>query len=327
MAHAQDVIVLKNANEIEAKVSAISPDAVTYKRWNNIDGPTYTIPKSEIFYIKYQNGEKEVVLEQSVEEKAVRHMAKSGKQSQNKKPALPLAIRYRGEVNLGYAIANRKPNLFSESFTEYRNDSGELVQGYACSATDTLYSNLSRPLFETIHGVEIGPYLFVGAGLGLQYFNGKLQDWYGWANPRKENNKYKWNTLMLPIFANIKLMYPINDKFTPFLNLSVGGAVTCASALNYDDYQVLERHSLYDYILRDVDASYRVRGGFYCEFGGGLRYKNLNLALGLLYQTMNIKAEYLYQNYTNSGNINSNRLNGKLIQKFSSFYMKVGVNF
>lgn len=63
---AQDVIVLKNANEIQAKVISITPDAVTYKRWNNLEGPSYTIVKSDIFYIKYANGEKDIIQELNV---------------------------------------------------------------------------------------------------------------------------------------------------------------------------------------------------------------------------------------------------------------------
>lgn len=58
--NAQDLIVMKNAEEILAKVTAITTDAVTYKKWSNLEGPSYTTPKSTIFYIKYQNGDKEV---------------------------------------------------------------------------------------------------------------------------------------------------------------------------------------------------------------------------------------------------------------------------
>ncbi|MBR6648218.1 MAG: hypothetical protein IKL29_02435 [Bacteroidaceae bacterium] len=60
---AQDLIVTKNAEEILAKVTAITTDTVTYKRWSNLEGPAYTTPKSTIFYIKYQNGEKDVFQE------------------------------------------------------------------------------------------------------------------------------------------------------------------------------------------------------------------------------------------------------------------------
>ena len=60
---AQDLIVLKNAEEILAKVTTITTDTITYKKWSNLEGPSYTTPKSAIFYIKYQNGDKEVFQE------------------------------------------------------------------------------------------------------------------------------------------------------------------------------------------------------------------------------------------------------------------------
>ena len=58
---AQDTIVLRDASEIIAKVENIGVSEVTYKKWNNQDGPTYQILKENIFYIKYANGEKDVI--------------------------------------------------------------------------------------------------------------------------------------------------------------------------------------------------------------------------------------------------------------------------
>jgi hypothetical protein len=60
-AKAQDIIVMRNADEVMAKVTSITQDQVTYKRWSNLDGPSYTISKSQIFYIKYENGEKDLM--------------------------------------------------------------------------------------------------------------------------------------------------------------------------------------------------------------------------------------------------------------------------
>jgi C-terminal processing protease CtpA/Prc len=57
---AQDVITLKSGDEIKAKVLEISPGEVKYKKHESPDGPTYTLTKSEVFMIKYENGEKEV---------------------------------------------------------------------------------------------------------------------------------------------------------------------------------------------------------------------------------------------------------------------------
>ena len=83
---AQDLVVLKNADEIQAKVISISLDSITYKKWSNLEGPTYTIPKSNVFYIKYQNGEKEVM--QNL-------MTSSNRLSDNSK------IKFQGYATLG----------------------------------------------------------------------------------------------------------------------------------------------------------------------------------------------------------------------------------
>jgi uncharacterized protein (TIGR02145 family) len=64
-AYSQDIIVLKNGDEIQAIVSVVGIDAVTYKKWDNLNGPDYTQPKSEIFMIKYANGTKDVFTEQN----------------------------------------------------------------------------------------------------------------------------------------------------------------------------------------------------------------------------------------------------------------------
>lgn len=57
---AQDYIVLRNAEEIEGKVSTVAPDKIVYQKWSNPDGPSYEIDRSDVLFIRYQNGEKEV---------------------------------------------------------------------------------------------------------------------------------------------------------------------------------------------------------------------------------------------------------------------------
>jgi len=56
----QDVIVMKTGDEIKGKVLDIGLTEVKYKRYDNPNGPIYTLKKSEIFMIKYGNGNKDV---------------------------------------------------------------------------------------------------------------------------------------------------------------------------------------------------------------------------------------------------------------------------
>lgn len=56
----QDILVLKNGDEIKVKISEVLPDIVKYKKWDNQNGPMYSESKGNIFMIKYQNGSKDV---------------------------------------------------------------------------------------------------------------------------------------------------------------------------------------------------------------------------------------------------------------------------
>lgn len=57
MATAQDVIVMKDQSTVMSKVLEITSTEIKYKKWNNQDGPTYSINRSEVVSINYENGE------------------------------------------------------------------------------------------------------------------------------------------------------------------------------------------------------------------------------------------------------------------------------
>lgn len=59
-AFSQDIIVFKTGDEIKAKILEITTDQIKYKKWDNVDGPTYSSTKAEVFMIKYLNGTKDV---------------------------------------------------------------------------------------------------------------------------------------------------------------------------------------------------------------------------------------------------------------------------
>ena len=59
--YSQDLIILKNGNEVKSKVLEITPSEVRYKKFDNPDGPTISIMKSEVSRIRYQNGTEDVI--------------------------------------------------------------------------------------------------------------------------------------------------------------------------------------------------------------------------------------------------------------------------
>ena len=60
VASAQDIIVFRNADELSVNVTTVAPTTVSYTKWDNPNGPTYVVNKSDVFYIKYRNGDKDV---------------------------------------------------------------------------------------------------------------------------------------------------------------------------------------------------------------------------------------------------------------------------
>lgn len=91
---AQDIIQKKDATEIQAKVLKITDTEIEYQRWDNPDGPIYTIPAEDVFTITYQNGSKEVISHFDSSRRSAADKQQFGK--------LP---RYQGEVAFAYGSA------------------------------------------------------------------------------------------------------------------------------------------------------------------------------------------------------------------------------
>lgn len=89
---------------------------------------------------------------------------------------------------------------------------------------------MTGPILETIHGIHISKYAFVGAGLGIHY-------------------PIDYGDPLIPLFADFKFYYPLNETIAPFLNIDAG-------------YEVCE-------------------GGVYFSAGLGLKYKRWSFSAGV----------------------------------------------
>lgn len=57
--HAQDTLFMKNSEKRAVLLLEVNPDNVKYKRFDLKEGPTYTVNKNELLYVRYSNGIKE----------------------------------------------------------------------------------------------------------------------------------------------------------------------------------------------------------------------------------------------------------------------------
>jgi hypothetical protein len=58
---AQDIIFKKDGAKEEVKIVVVGEREIQYKKFNNLEGPVYTINKKDISLITYQNGEYEMI--------------------------------------------------------------------------------------------------------------------------------------------------------------------------------------------------------------------------------------------------------------------------
>ena len=56
----QDVIILKNGDELTVKITDVSDNAIKYKKLDFLEGPNFNVKTSEIFLIKFSNGDKQL---------------------------------------------------------------------------------------------------------------------------------------------------------------------------------------------------------------------------------------------------------------------------
>ena len=110
----QDVMVLKNSDEIKAKVIELTDWTIKYKKWENVNGPTYNINKSEVLFIRYENGTKEVI-STIPKQNTPEVVAKPYEQEPVELYSTAPTLRKKRMVRLSWDIANA--NFFDSKIT------------------------------------------------------------------------------------------------------------------------------------------------------------------------------------------------------------------
>lgn len=59
-AFSQDVITQKSGEDIQAKILEVNQTEIKYKKFDNQNGPTFTLLKSDVLMIRYENGTKDI---------------------------------------------------------------------------------------------------------------------------------------------------------------------------------------------------------------------------------------------------------------------------
>ena len=134
--NAQDLIIKRNGDEIKSKVMEVNLNVIKYKKFDNINGPTFEILKSDVFIIKYENGTKDVfnTVEQTKNEN------ENSTISNNKETKQDLASLAYTENNRSFTIAYGLSALFG-GITSLGGNSNSTVIGPLIFSFDKAISN------------------------------------------------------------------------------------------------------------------------------------------------------------------------------------------
>jgi hypothetical protein len=61
---AQDLLTKKNGEDISAQVLEVDITEIKYKKFDDLNGPVFTILKSEVLLIRYENGTKDIFVDE-----------------------------------------------------------------------------------------------------------------------------------------------------------------------------------------------------------------------------------------------------------------------
>lgn len=187
---AQDVIVLKNAEEVQAKVESVGVQEVIYRKWENVEGPTYTLPKSDILFVKYANGQKDVFSNQQTSSRRKASWLKTAANSQES---------FDGKLE-GYAYADLG--------LEKTNDS----------------IDVGIPTFGVTLGSRISKYLYVGGGIGWQ--NGYSTYRENNLNLNSCDRVFSYWVNTIKVTADLKAYIPTKCGVYPRFDFSFGPTIS-----------------------------------------------------------------------------------------------------
>jgi len=216
-AMAQDVIVLKNGDEIKSLVQEIGIEYVKYKKFDNQTGPTYNVAITQIFMIKYANGTRDVfnqVVKPS-EQKAEQTNNNNDNSLAGKRMFLSSDGRNAYFENSDYIITSKAEigKFFMENcfpaFDQYKTGTRLRDSGNNCLAAGIPLAVLSVGLWFLPYSIFYAPIitggftgLWIGGAINLVRGNKMIKDAFDTYNIRCASSKNYSSRLELGLTGN-----------------------------------------------------------------------------------------------------------------------------
>lgn len=198
--YSQDLIIKKNGDEIKSKVLEVNLGIIKYKKYDNLNGPTFEVKKSDVFIIKYENGTKDIM-------NALKSSSSSNStqtDNQDEEGNLCFSEKHRS-TSIIYGVSA----LFG-GITSFDNAGGSFFVGPLIFSFDMgLSKNIS---------LAIRP--------AIMYYNYKYTDVYGYFSNGNYYQSYNTNNSGLffgATQARLDFHFATTDKIDPYFG--IGGGV------------------------------------------------------------------------------------------------------
>ncbi|MDR1341738.1 MAG: hypothetical protein LBK18_00615 [Prevotellaceae bacterium] len=221
-AKAQDIITLKNGDEIKAKVQEIGISEVKYKKYDNLTGPVYTLLKAEIFMIKYENGKKDVFKDEPA----------AAAVSTENKPEEGLAPTKSQNMALGLFTGQKPKASLEIANTKFENAYGEKLSAQEVRSVLAGMPN-ALELYESGRRMRTTGWVFLGVGAGCIVVGGSMMDIDNAASFKKATPLYVvgLGCCIAAIIFEVKG----NAKWKSAYNLYQGSKSGKSTSLNFGD--------------------------------------------------------------------------------------------
>ena len=280
----QDIISLKNGNDIQAIVLEVGETEVAYKKIDNTNGPTHTLKKSEIFMIWYANGSNDVFSE----------------------VATPALAETKQQTNVNQQINSYNSNVsttdrYNPPPTVIPSDNRIVKPVPSVSTSEKFRLGLNGGLLYPIgKEKEAKTYLFFGGGISGEYLImpnigvGLSASFYGY-QVKKEGAKF--TASLIPVTLTGKYYYFLTESLQPYGGVDVGlytiGWKAKEQGLSVSDSKpcfglapvVGLQYKLSNSLALDVNAKYSLTfpGEFLAPVILGLTTDNLGFNVGMVY--------------------------------------------
>ena len=281
---AQDLLVFTDGSIEQVKVLEVGDDAIKYKKWTNLEGPTFSTSKANVFSIKYQDGSEEKMVNQPV----VRPVAPN----QSYQPARQKTGGggYPQTLDGGFSIHFGGAFPVGDFGSETKLSDGDIVfpnldKGFSAGPGFNVGIKGKIPLPANGLGVIIsGDFIFNGIKGTLKDDYDELQEIIEDYDGSFTRSRY----INVPVMVGLNYKYSVNQHFGVWAETGIGANLRMITATKIE-------FSGYDSYTETY--KFPIRTCFAFQIGGGIMINDL-FSVGLHYYGLGsakLKLKYEYE--------------------------------